>query len=725
MFEPPQRIPQPAVGRGALSQRRAQRSLALPGDLEQIVIAKPEQRALQRHRQRQIVLRQQQRIREVHQVDDRDMLGQLEAVGAGDRNAGVLQRLDHGIERIAAPAYQYQHVAIAQRPAVALAAGHDAAVDQRLDLGLNAPGKLHLGAGRGDAVERRPPAFDVLPVVGFREFPEIDLARAGVGQRVMDRISDVDRMNAAKDILLAKHLIDRMQDRRSRPERIGKGYRIELQSGALELPLQCPAAQVELAWRGALKRKDRLLLVPDREHRSHHAVARAGARGEFGNDVRDDVPLPRAGVLRFVDQHMIDAAVELVVNPARGDAVEHFQRLVDQIVIVEQAALLLLAAVVGRRRGSDIKKRLGAVAGHQGAAAFDQGKNSPGFRFDQLAYGRIVVREFLRHHRFAGRAIGFREEYAEILVDLRSAGEHQRTAQPRGLVLIGLVSGFQNQGDVLPSRSRQVGSVDDVTFDILDPIVGIYAKRRRNLRGGGMRAAGGICPCHKVIAAEAGLAHDVLEGDVGGARHRRHQRAARRAIGIARRLEENPEIGALHHLVLVAVVEHGKPRRHIGLERELLQQPRAQRVDGLHLQPARRLQRAGKQFARRFAQARAGIGNAGITDRRIQRVVIERHPMAQRGEHPFRHVGGGSFCKRDAEDLFRRHVGEQQPDHPLHQHMGLARACVGRNEGGSRRIGGTRLGGANGVGNDAGSLHHSSIPNPPAADHSLIRARSS
>ena len=228
-----------------------------------------------------------------------------------------------------------------------------------------------------------------------------------------------------------------------------------------------------------------------------------------------------------------------------------------------------------------------------------------------------------------------------------------------------------------------------------------------------------------MIAAEAGLAHDVLEGDVGCARHRRHQRAAGGAVGMARGFEEHPEIGALHHLVLVAVVEHGKPRRHVGLERELLQQPGAQRVDGLHLQPARRLQRAGEQLARRLAQARAGMGNAGIADRRIQRVVVERHPMAQRGEHPLRHVGGGGFCEGDAEDFFRRHVVEQQPDHPLHQHMGLARACVRRNEGGGRRIGGARLGGADGVGNDAGSLHHSSIPSPPAADHSLMRARSS
>ena len=228
-----------------------------------------------------------------------------------------------------------------------------------------------------------------------------------------------------------------------------------------------------------------------------------------------------------------------------------------------------------------------------------------------------------------------------------------------------------------------------------------------------------------MIAAEAGLAHHVLEGDVGRARHRRHQRAPGGTVGIARRFEENPEIGALHHLVLVAVVEHGEARGHIGLERELLQQPRAQRVDGLHLQPARRLQRAGEQFAGRLPQAWAGMRNAGLADRRIQRVVVERHPMAEGGEHALCHVGGGGFGEGDAEDFFRRHVVEQQPDHPLHQHVRLARSRIRRDEGGSRRIGRARLRGADGVGDDASGLHHSSIPSPPAADHSLIRARSS
>ena len=69
----------------------------------------------------------------------------------------------------------------------------------------------------------------------------------------------------------------------------------------------------------------------------------------------DDIPLPGAGVLRLVDQHVIDAAVELVMHPTGGDAVQHRKRLVDQVVIVEPAALLLFAPVIRRRRGGDVQ----------------------------------------------------------------------------------------------------------------------------------------------------------------------------------------------------------------------------------------------------------------------------------------------------------------------------------------------------------------------------------
>ena len=159
-----------------------------------------------------------------------------------------------------------------------------------------------------------------------------------------------------------------------------------------------------------------------------------------------------------------------------------------------------------------------------------------------------------------------------------------------------------------------------------------------------------------MIAAEACLAHDLLEGDVGSIRHGGEQRAAEGAVGGARGIEHHRKAGALHHLGLVAVVEHGKARGHVCLEGELLQQTRAQCVNGLHFQPARRLQRRRKQFSRRVAQVAGRMGNAGVADRRIELVVIERHPMAERREDALGHVGGCRLGEGEAEDLFRRHA---------------------------------------------------------------------
>ena len=161
---------------------------------------------------------------------------------------------------------------------------------------------------------------------------------------------------------------------------------------------------VEFVRRGALKRKDRLLLVADREDGAHHAVARAFAGGEFGNDVDDNVPLPRAGILRLVDQHVVDAAVELVVHPAGRDAVQHRQRLVDQVVIVEQAALLLLAPVVRRRRGRDVQQRLRCGRGSSRARrrSIRRPMRTPSAS-NSARDRRIAVAELLGQHRFARR----------------------------------------------------------------------------------------------------------------------------------------------------------------------------------------------------------------------------------------------------------------------------------------------------------------------------------
>ena len=84
---------------GLAEQRRAQRlPAAIVRDPEQVVVAQAEQRALQHRGEREIVLRQQQRIGQRDQVHHRDMIEQHHAVGAGDLNTRRLERADDRLE---------------------------------------------------------------------------------------------------------------------------------------------------------------------------------------------------------------------------------------------------------------------------------------------------------------------------------------------------------------------------------------------------------------------------------------------------------------------------------------------------------------------------------------------------------------------------------------------------------------------------------------------------
>ena len=76
----------------------------------------------------------------------------------------------------------------------------------------------------------------------------------------------------------------------------------------------------------------------------------------------DDFPLLRAGILRLVDQHVIDALIELVMHPGRAILAQQCACLVDQIVVVEKPALVLRPLVAGDHRIGDGEERGRAVA---------------------------------------------------------------------------------------------------------------------------------------------------------------------------------------------------------------------------------------------------------------------------------------------------------------------------------------------------------------------------
>ena len=65
----------------------------------------------------------------------------------------------------------------------------------------------------------------------------------------------------------------------------------------------------------------------------------------------DDAPLLGAGVLRLVDEDVIDAAVELVQDPGRAAALfQQIRGALDQVIVIEAGARRLVA-LVGREQG--------------------------------------------------------------------------------------------------------------------------------------------------------------------------------------------------------------------------------------------------------------------------------------------------------------------------------------------------------------------------------------
>ncbi len=104
---------------------------------------------------------------------------------------------------------------------------------------------------------------------------------------------------------------------------------------AVMRPPEVPAHVSERGRDRTLEREDRLLFVADREDRAPKHAARADAGGEFGNQAFDDVPLGGRGVLRLINQQMIDAKIKLVVHPGGIDPIQQCTGLVDQVIVIE------------------------------------------------------------------------------------------------------------------------------------------------------------------------------------------------------------------------------------------------------------------------------------------------------------------------------------------------------------------------------------------------------
>ena len=88
---------------------------------------------------------------------------------------------------------------------------------------------------------------------------------------------------------------------------------------------------------------------------------------------------------------MVDAEIELVVHPGGALLAEQAQRLVDQVVVVEQAAPVLLGAIARDHLGRDRDQRGGALARLDRAAARDQRAHALLLGHQALEQSRMLV----------------------------------------------------------------------------------------------------------------------------------------------------------------------------------------------------------------------------------------------------------------------------------------------------------------------------------------------
>ena len=234
-------------------------------------------------------------------------------------------------------------------------------------------------------------------------------------------------------------------------------------------------------------------------------------------------------------------------------------------------------------------------------------------------------------------------------------------------------------------RNQRAGKI--FGFDFCDVVGRIDAERFRQI--GERRVA--VARGHDRAALADCFPYDVAEGLIGRRDHRRGQRAAELAVGRVGAFEQHVERQLLEKLGVLGVVEHVEARGDIGLERELMQQLGAESVDGLHLQPARGVERAREQAPRQRAARGVGLKARALANGFVEAGIVERGPFGERVEHPLGHVGGGGLGESDAEDFFRLDAVEQKVDHALHQHVGLARAGIGGDPGRHGRVGDVAL----------------------------------
>ncbi len=224
-------------------------------------------------------------------------------------------------------------------------------------------------------------------------------------------------------------------------------------------------------------------------------------------------------------------------------------------------------------------------------------------------------------------------------------------------------------------------------------------------------------------SVSAGIFDRRAERFIGARGDRGRERPPEPAFRRRSRLEQHLQAQAFEQVALCKLLQHRKPRRDVGLERKLVQQPGAERMDRLHLEAAGSFERLREQSAGLGMARGVRPRSLDCRDGAIELLVVERNPLRQRRKHLIGHIGGGRLGEGQAQDLRGLDAAEQEPDHALGQHVGLARAGIGGDPGRRGGIGRFPLHPQHIVGDLRKPAHDPFASVAAASDHSLTRAR--
>ncbi len=178
------------------------------------------------------------------------------------------------------------------------------------------------------------------------------------------------------------------------------------------------------------------------------------------------------------------------MHPGGVDVVQKRQRLVDQVVVVEQSAALFLLRVAAQHRIDDGEQRAAAIAADHGVAAFENCADALLLAGEQFDQARIFDR--FGDDGFARLAVVGAEDF-QIRLDAIGAGQADERREAIRPIAVGFAALRQRRGNRGPFGRGYQRSGEKLGLDAVERVFGRDAQRARQLRDRFVDAAGARC----------------------------------------------------------------------------------------------------------------------------------------------------------------------------------------------------------------------------------------